>query len=415
MLGSTMRKIRRDKSIVYGDLNAKSPRWFSNRAYLRGRMVASFIDRLDLGILNRSGELSTFCYESRHETNIDVTVVSLNTVPYVRGWTVGDWAISDHRPIEVELGPSCKPRGKSRRSVKQGRANFVQRLKSGFQPSTLPEDLDERGKEVAKRIVMAAGGVSDMGNEGGAEVWWTDDLQRLKNEVRKVRSVIARDKSESNLRRNKEVEKPLGDFRSGVTNATSINGERLAAEFGTVKRVRDSEMSCEECDIGHDRGRKARASNADARGDDAKGRPASRRVRRAVAEIWSGTSAAIEGYFAEFLTDVDILKSKKKFSTALHTDLVKTVLRLKENLGRQLKQDLMAAALAGRTAKEAAADTRREDTEGATVGDLRATETRNLKAVKKLGKKMTGGTAAAWKVTDVATRAGGTYVDHVFQ
>ena len=111
-LGRILDELRGQRVVVGADVNAVSPLWDfraskgSRRATRRGDRIEEFIASRGLVVINRPGNLETFS-SSMGQSNIDVTLATPNACAMVRTWRVRDgWVTSDHRAIEVKLGPA---------------------------------------------------------------------------------------------------------------------------------------------------------------------------------------------------------------------------------------------------------------------------------------------------------------------
>ena len=110
-LGRILDELRGQRVVVGADVNAVSPLWDfrtgggSRRAARRGDRMEAFIASRGLVVVNRPGNLTTYS-SSAGQSNIDVTLATPSAHAMIRAWRVrDDWTTSDHRAIEVKLGP----------------------------------------------------------------------------------------------------------------------------------------------------------------------------------------------------------------------------------------------------------------------------------------------------------------------
>lgn len=97
-----LRQLRGKKVILGIDSNAKSHQWHSGKLDNRGRKLEFFLAEHNLRILNEPNEPATYA-SSRGESNIDVTLETMNHTSIVMKWSVMvNWTSSDHRAIRIE-------------------------------------------------------------------------------------------------------------------------------------------------------------------------------------------------------------------------------------------------------------------------------------------------------------------------
>ena len=201
--------------IVGGDVNAWSTWWGSNSEDHRGERYASFLNEMDLHILN-TGEVPTFEVHrgGRLCTSIvDVTVCSAPLLDKINGWSVDrNLTTSDHNAITFSLGLEeglTAPKPKTTRVYNTKKAKWSEfqsafRSKLATQQLSVskveninsPEDLEETVelylacmKESCDEFIPKAkgGGVVD-----SRIPWWTESLTSLKRDALKKKRRIGR-------------------------------------------------------------------------------------------------------------------------------------------------------------------------------------------------------------------------------
>lgn len=91
-------------TIIYGDFNAHSVMWGSNRTNVRGERVEEWAAGLDLRLLNTGSEPT--CVRPQGTSIIDLTWTTSDMLNLVGNWQVlvDTETLSDHKYVVIELG-----------------------------------------------------------------------------------------------------------------------------------------------------------------------------------------------------------------------------------------------------------------------------------------------------------------------
>lgn len=207
-------EFRGQEIVLAGDVNAKSPLWFSGERDWRGRgeKVEDLIAQHQLHVCNREGELPTYrgnVDERRHfpGTNIDLTLLKGEN-SMVEDWTVIDEGSSDHRIIvyDVKVGAACERVPVVSTTVEKGRyllrkADWrrfglgLRREMNDWRP--LVGELD--GENLASRFMegllrAAEEAVPRATGREKVAFWWSTELQIMQRAVRKKRKNAQRER-----------------------------------------------------------------------------------------------------------------------------------------------------------------------------------------------------------------------------
>lgn len=91
--------LRNRKVIITMDTNAHSRLWHSKHTDDRGRELEEFIGEQNLHVIKKPDQAPTF-FNSRGQSNIDVTIVTINMLNHISKWNVTpNCEISDHNLI----------------------------------------------------------------------------------------------------------------------------------------------------------------------------------------------------------------------------------------------------------------------------------------------------------------------------
>jgi len=187
--------------IVTVDANAKSPLWYSNiandRDRRRGELMEDLIQANNLIICNTEGQSPTYRNRASAETNIDITLTSLNLLNDIQNWQVLDGQTSsDHNIIKFEI----RQNKNAAQSTAMEQVRPVYNLmkmdwKKMEEILTSPEEteginLDQLVEEVERRTEYAIGRAcptSKKNKNKSRTPFWCGEMDRLRRIVRSRR------------------------------------------------------------------------------------------------------------------------------------------------------------------------------------------------------------------------------------
>lgn len=181
-----------EKILIGGDINGKSPLWFSKDRNERGTEFEEVLQKNKLVTLNKGG--FPYTYDSIHGCdNIDITAVTDEIFNKTNNWRV-ELGISDHNTIRWEWEEDIQVEIKRTRMHK-GIRDWV---KIGKDISRLIEDGNNVGKTIDDRIkslndIIAnrcrVGRNYDENGKKRRKIpiwWWDDELTQKKSEVKRM-------------------------------------------------------------------------------------------------------------------------------------------------------------------------------------------------------------------------------------
>ncbi|XP_069365327.1 uncharacterized protein [Maniola hyperantus] len=190
--------------IFGGDVNAWSTWWGSSEENHRGAELASFLDELDLQILNDGSEPTFLTVRNNkiYSSRVDITTCSVDLLGKVDGWTVDQgFTSSDHNTIKFNLQlekPTTHNKTLTTRQYFTNKAKwtiFKKELDKQLKETDIDKtkvrqilnkkDLDELvGKYVENVINACNRSIPKLKPKDHFKLpWWTAKLELLKREV----------------------------------------------------------------------------------------------------------------------------------------------------------------------------------------------------------------------------------------
>lgn len=207
-----IKSVERDPSIVLVmDANAKSESWHAGQLDDRGRQLEEFIIENQLWVVNERTNVPT--YEATvGESFIDVTIASGNMRRKISGWRVTREIVAgDHNAVRFEISDGAN--GERSRRVHTGIEGY--RLPKGTWEvfhhayrrnvtEQWKEELERQHPDEIARMYMRAlekvcqEGLKRRSAASTAVPWWTSDLRRRRDEVKRARKRLARTRGAAN-------------------------------------------------------------------------------------------------------------------------------------------------------------------------------------------------------------------------
>lgn len=200
-LAQSMESHRGKGIVITGDFNAANIVWGSRFTTARGTKMGEWLAERDLTVLN-DGKVPTFARRGQ-EAHIDLTAVSRQLLPKVRGWGVdeGEETMSDHRYIftEIEGGqPTATTTGDKRwQWRKLNREILIRELDAGGRRMQEEGRADARGiVEVMTKACTNAGPQihQGAGRTKAPKYWWNEGIAQARKECIKKRRAHTRER-----------------------------------------------------------------------------------------------------------------------------------------------------------------------------------------------------------------------------
>ena len=182
-----------EKAVVGADTNAHSVLWGCDESNKRGENLEEIIMTTDAYILNRGSE-PTYV-SSRYSTIIDVTL-ALNCSDEVSNWNVNrEYQFSDHRMIQFNVKDTM-PRPKLVPKINWKKLKQCLRFEDVHFSLWSYATIEQEAQAIEQIISKAVKDCTTMKPIKTANLrWWTDDLQKLKQEIRRLVKIYDRTKN----------------------------------------------------------------------------------------------------------------------------------------------------------------------------------------------------------------------------
>lgn len=204
-----LRRKDNKKVLCGGDLNARSGLWWGGSDD-RGSKVEEVILAWDLQVMNRFSRFTTFENTQGGKSNIDVTLATRDTAVKIADWLVHEETLSDHRLISMEI-KERQVRGRPENEIREGVYDLRSVNWREFDGSLVRELQNLNADGTSVQVDAAA--ITDMlrglmeehfpkSKRGGKKVhWWSNELDRLRKELRKCSRIWKRTGREEDRRR----------------------------------------------------------------------------------------------------------------------------------------------------------------------------------------------------------------------
>lgn len=179
--------------LIGGDWNARSGLWWSGSTDERGSKVEEVIMAWDLQVLNRVSSFTTFENTQGGRSNIDATLATRDITTKIENWQIHEDSLSDHRMISMEM-KELNVRGGRCNQLEEGvydlrRVNwreFDQSLLSELQAMDNGESsVEVQTEKLTEVIIRLMKKHFPKSKRGAMKVyWWTEELGRLRAEMR---------------------------------------------------------------------------------------------------------------------------------------------------------------------------------------------------------------------------------------
>lgn len=216
-------------SIIGGDLNARSKRWYDNQENRKGKILSAFIDRNELEVINVGSQPT---YEQERSTHtrysiVDLTLCTTNLITKVGSWKVRNdtFTGSDHHPIEFNIGGRAEidfiDSTKIYTSNPKDWSQFETRLQQNLKQTNSNGTVDHKVNAYMSAITDAAKRTlrkKQQEDRREKPIWWTQEIDNLERRVMAVRRTI---KWRAQHRRDELIEK-LGELREELRKQVNI-------------------------------------------------------------------------------------------------------------------------------------------------------------------------------------------------
>lgn len=242
-------ELRNECVLIGMDANAASPYWHSkgvlrHNVRARGRLLEDWIERSWMYVLNEYSDVFTFCGPAG-QSDIDVTVMSRECERFNFEWKVmDDCGLSDHNYILISSGEIVDVpqviRGKRWMTKDVDWNIYIQDMIEKANDMTMDEfeRLSVDGKIARVNVWMNAVNevhLKKCGKKNDRSVkWWSDDLQRMKVCVNRLRARFQNDRrmgvcEEQSSRRYRAKRKEYG---SAIRDAKLSHWKNFVSEEG---------------------------------------------------------------------------------------------------------------------------------------------------------------------------------------
>ncbi|KAI2795584.1 hypothetical protein BLOT_016631 [Blomia tropicalis] len=197
--------------LICGDFNSHNRRWHSDKTNVRGRKLAEFIDSNDLCIINNDRE-PTF-YTTRDgkllKSHIDLTLITPGLERILTERTIiTDEMISDHRPIEYKFNTLVNLNQmntttrrfatknvdwtKFKTSIHIRYDSMIEKLNNAQSSN----EIEQAAENIIENIVASCEqSLPQLENKRRIVPWWTPELTRLRETMRRWARRLKRTKS----------------------------------------------------------------------------------------------------------------------------------------------------------------------------------------------------------------------------
>ncbi|XP_018376742.1 PREDICTED: uncharacterized protein LOC108769974 [Trachymyrmex cornetzi] len=215
--------------IIAGDLNAKSDMWNSEVTNARGNIVAEWASSLGMCCLNKGREST--CIRLNGESIVDISFANPAAATRVTDWFVfGRESKSDHRYVEIHLQSTrtqihkrSLPRAKRWATKKLEKDRFLAAIMIRTWPKKevgAIENLDEQAKFYQKALTEACDIAMPRTKPRPRRAipWWSEELDRLRQELTNARRQIKRLRRRRVSPENEEIQQKIDGYRQARDN-----------------------------------------------------------------------------------------------------------------------------------------------------------------------------------------------------
>lgn len=204
-----------NKILIGGDVNAWSTWWGSTSENSRGEVIRGFLDENDMQILNHGNEptFDTIRGGRVLTSNVDITVSSINLLPFVSNWKIDKTITSsDHNAITFDLtlkkpSQTRNPTNTTRKycTKKADWSRFTETLSNLLNENDLItekiKEIDQKThlEEVVQNYIKCITSACEQSipekkknvKDRDYLPWWTEELERLKKRMVTLRRRIS--------------------------------------------------------------------------------------------------------------------------------------------------------------------------------------------------------------------------------
>ena len=249
------------KTLIVGDLNAKSKLWGSEFPDARGKIIESLIDEKNFTVLNNGQP--TYLHHNGTLTHLDVAMADSTVANKGRFWVINNTLGSDHNPTvtrlfepEVYLQGDTYPLNNRLRLDRANWNHFKEKCKLTFSNLDQSENIDTLADNVRMAIDKALSGtiprygVSNKKSRLTPLPYWNESCQTAVKDRNRARNKFAKNKNDENHNTYKILKgKAQYTIKSAAKKhwedyCTSLNSDtRMSEAWKMAKRMNGQKSS----------------------------------------------------------------------------------------------------------------------------------------------------------------------------
>ena len=247
--------ITQENCLVLGDFNSHSPSWGYTEMNARGEEVEDWQIDTKLHLLNDPEDPPT--YFSRRwltSTTPDLAFITNNLLPGTERTVLKQLGGSDHKPVKITMDLNYHPEDCNtlpRWNYQKAKWDDYAILTDEYADkiNTRKKDCNEMVKEFNKAVLTAAAETIPRGARKNYRPYWTEELQKLEDQVEEARTNVERDPTEEN---NIKLKATTAKYRKELSESARkkwqnktehLNLDRDGAKLWKLARAMNNEKT----------------------------------------------------------------------------------------------------------------------------------------------------------------------------
>lgn len=215
-------RLNKEKAIVVGDFNAKSPQWGLQATDRRGQVITEWIAENDLVVINK-GNKPTF-QRREYSSVLDLTLATADVMNRVTNWEVSDLeSLSDHNYIIFEVAEETPP---PRQRIIKNEGWQVKKLDRQKLQQVLSESREEASTPSANAFTHTLAQICDQtmpkrrsARRGQPVYWWNEEIASLRRECTRKRRLYTRNARRNDPEENQRLWEEYKDSKKTLQNS----------------------------------------------------------------------------------------------------------------------------------------------------------------------------------------------------